>query len=139
MRMLKFIPIAVFLCSGAVWGAPPSITGTWVLQSDKNVKLVIDQSDQKIHVQEVEGNDLKEDYTCNLNGKDCDFKQEGHAAKVSLWHNGAKLVELVTRGSDVVKRRFTLAPDGNSLSVEMSRISPSGKNETFAYARADGH
>jgi len=102
---------------------------------DASEKLVVEQTDSGIHMQELKGNETKADYECKLDGKDCEFKEDGHPAKVSLWFNGPKLVELVTRGRNIVRRRFTLADGGKKLVVEMSAFSNPDKSETVEYTR----
>jgi hypothetical protein len=71
---------------------------------------------------------------CNVMGRDCDVKLGGHKAKVSLWFNGDMLVEMETRGADVVKRRFSIADD-NTLKMETMQIVPAGKTETSEFKR----
>jgi hypothetical protein len=129
------ICIATAGIAAAQTGSAASLSGTWVLQKDSTVKLVVEQTPEKIHVQELKGGDVRTEYTCNLDGKDCAIKEEGHSAKVALWFNGPKLVELRTRGNEVTRRRFTLASDGKSLEVELSPMSSPGKTEIMAYSR----
>jgi hypothetical protein len=58
---------------------------------------------------------------------------------VSLWFNGPKLVELETRGSEVVKRRFEIISQGDGanevMEMELIPIVPSEKTQTFRYKR----
>jgi hypothetical protein len=124
-------------CAGALLAQTqqdPSYSGTW-FSHDKNVKLVLDQTADKIHVQEYRGSTLKSEYTCGITGKVCKFKDGGHAATVSLWINGPKLVALETRGDTVTKRRFTLDDKGSKLDEEVLPISPPGATQTIAYSR----
>ena len=116
----------------------PNYSGTWRLQSDNSVKLVLEQKDGAIHVKEFKGAENKADYACNTLGKECNVKTEGHAAKVSFWFNGSKLVELETRGNNVLRRRFQLADNDSTLNVELSSIVPVGKDEKLAFARDHG-
>jgi hypothetical protein len=129
------IAIAAAGTAAAQTAPQPSLSGTWVLQKDSSVKLVVEQMAEKIHVQESRAGAVVTDYTCNFDGKDCAIKEEGHSAKVALWFNGPKLVELTTRGSEVTRRRFTLAGDGKTLEVEFSPMSSPGKTEVLAYSR----
>jgi len=115
--------------------AQPSVSGTWILTKDNTFKLIVDQTPEKVHVKELRGDSVLTEYTCNFDGKDCSIKDEGHAAKVALWFNGPKLVELKTRGSEVTRRRFMPASDGKSLEVELSPMSSPGKTEILAYSR----
>lgn len=54
---------------------------------------------------------------------------------MSLWFNGPKLVELETRGTEIVKRRFSIAGDGDTMDLETIPIFPSGKIETAHFKR----
>jgi hypothetical protein len=130
-----FLCMTISCIAAAQTASAPSLSGTWVLGKDSSVKLVVEQTPEKIHVKELKGDAVRTEYTCNLDGKDCSIKEEGHSAKVALWFNGPKLVELRTRGSEVTRRRFTLANDGKSLEVELSSMSASGKTEILAYSR----
>jgi hypothetical protein len=121
--------------SAAAQGSPPTLSGTWVLKKDPSVKLVVEQTPDKIHVQEFKGDQVLTEYTCNTVGKDCEIQDEGRPAKVTLWFNGPKLIELRTKGSEVTRRRFTPAADGHSLEVERSAMSADGKTEVLAYSR----
>jgi len=128
--------LACFVVAGlAAAQTSPAISGTWVLKKDPTVKLVVEQISDKIHVQERKGDEVVTEYTCNTVGKDCEIQDEGHAAKVSVWFNGPKLIELKTKGSEVTRRRFTPAADGHSLEVERSAMSADGKIEILAYSR----
>ncbi len=53
-----------------------------------------------------------------------------------MWFNGAKLVELETRGNQVVKRRFTVTGDGDSMELETIPLVPAGSGETTHFKRA---
>ncbi len=112
----------------------PSYSGTWQA-GDKSSELVVEQSADSVHLTEQRGGKILCDYTCNANGKDCDFKEEGKKAKVSVYFNGPKLVEIRTRGDVVMKRRFGLKDDGKTLEVEIMPLVPAGKNETVLYAK----
>jgi hypothetical protein len=75
------------------------------------------------------------EFECDTLGKECAIQDAGRRSKVSMWFNGSKLVELETRGSQVVKRRFSLTGDGDTMDVEIIPIVPSGKSETTHFKR----
>jgi hypothetical protein len=135
MKTLTLVATAAAAAFSAFAQQTPSFSGTWVLQKDSNIKLVLEQTPDKIHVQELKGGEVVTEYTCNLDGKDCAIKEEGHPAKVALWFNGPKLVELRTRGGEITRRRFTLDAGGKLLNVEMSPMSSQGKTEILAYSK----
>jgi hypothetical protein len=76
-----------------------------------------------------------EDFECNTLGKECAVKQSGRQVKVSIWYNGPKLVEMEVHGSEVLKRRFSVAGDGDTLDLEIIPIVPSRKTETLHLKR----
>ena len=104
----------------------PKDAGTWKLESKGNDALRVTQSlgDQTLLA-----------FECTTNGQECDVKESGKAAKVSLYFNGSKLVEWETRGKQVVKRRFGIAEDGVTLEVEVLPITAAGKTETLRFHR----
>ena len=52
-----------------------------------------------------------------------------------MWFSGPKLVELVTKGRQVIKRRFAVAEAGDTLELEVIPIQPDGKTETIRLRR----
>jgi hypothetical protein len=114
-----------------------ALCGTWRSPSDQSVKWVFAQDGDKLHVQEVNGAKVKADFTCNLEGKECAIKDSGHSEKVSLYLNGQTLVELCTRGNNVVKRRFALGNDGKTLDVEVMPVAPPGRVDKAAFTREE--
>ena len=93
--------------------------GTWTLE-DKNGAIRV--------TQESNGHKIAE-YECSLAVRECEIKEGGHSAKLSMWFNGPILVQMRTRGSEVVKRRFHVTGDGNILDLEVIPIAPGGKPE----------
>ena len=89
-----------------------------------------------MQVTEAEGGKKITDFACGTEGKPCEVKTAGKKATVSMWFNGPLLVEMETKGSDVVKRRFKLLPQGDAMEMEVIPIVPSGKAETFEFKRA---
>ena len=75
-----------------------------------------------------------DEFSCNIMGHDCEVKLSGKRAKVSLWFNGGMLVELETRGAEVLKRRFKATGD-DALQIETIPINPGGKPEMDRFKR----
>lgn len=91
----------------------------------------IKETSEGIHwiQREGESKNLGE-WQCGLDGKECKVKDEGHSALVSFYYNGPVLVELETEGANrdnVTKKRISLSPDGNSLTVEVVHLMPQGR------------
>ncbi|HVT92354.1 MAG TPA: hypothetical protein VHD76_05885 [Bryobacteraceae bacterium] len=139
--MCRGIVYFVIACSLAVGAfaqdsTDASYSGTWLLQNNSGTKLILEQHEDQIRVREVNSSGTLVDYTCNTLGKECEIKDDGHKAKVSLWFNGNDLIELETRGSVVVKRKFQIRKSGKEMEVETIPIAPAGKSETVAFSLA---
>lgn len=88
-----------------------------------------------IRVTQLEGGNKVADFACGTAGTACEVKTAGKKATVSMWFNGPLLVEMETKGSDVVKRRFKIL-QGDVMEMEVIPIVPGGKTETFQFKRA---
>jgi hypothetical protein len=113
----------------------PNLTGAWQWNPDKSelhsAKLagltwVIDQKETTFHLSETErhpdGKEIKTDFDCTIDGKECAIHTKGEPTSVSFWYNGPALVEMVCRGHNretVVKKRFRLSDDGKLMNVEL--------------------
>ena len=98
---------------------------TWTLKDKGN----------SIHVSNAGDPQTVVEFDCNTTGAECAIKRSGHKAKVSMWFNGTKLVELETMGNQVVKRRFTVTGDGDTMELETIPMVPSGSSETTHFKR----
>jgi hypothetical protein len=115
------------------------LMGQWQ-QSDGNGETkstwTLKDTGNSIHVSNSTNAATVMEFECNTEGKECAVKHAGHSAKVSMWFNGARLVELETAGNQVVKRRFTVTADGDSMELETIPIVPTGSSETTHFKRA---
>jgi hypothetical protein len=88
-----------------------------------------------MHIKETSAGKTESDFTCSLDGQECAAKQDGHAMKVMLYFNGAKLVEIRERGSETLKQRLEVSADGKTLTVETVPLSSSQKEEKSSFSR----
>ncbi|MBZ5601784.1 MAG: hypothetical protein LAO79_05710 [Acidobacteriia bacterium] len=95
----------------------------WTLQQ-KGDSMRITQSHNDQQLSQIE---------CTVGGQECAVKDAGHNAKIVMYFNGPKLVEMETRGSEVVKRRFTAS--GDALEIETIPIVPNGKPQVVKLKR----
>ena len=109
------------------------ISGTW--EGENNGKWILENKGDSFHVVYQERDEKVMDFECSTAGKECDVKVGGHGAKVILYYNGPLLVEMETRGSDVVKRRFGVDESGQELAVDLMPLVPSGKDSTAHFKR----
>jgi hypothetical protein len=133
------IAASVFALALADEGSDRSkISGAWQLENASSggaETWVIEEKPDAIHITESRGDQKLADFDCNTVGRECDVKESGKAARVSLWFSGPKLIQLMTRGSDVVKRRYAIGDNGDTMEVEIIPIVPPGKTEAVRFKR----
>jgi len=144
-RLLRLwiVTLNTLLLAGFALAEDPSIRakvmGKWQ-QSDGNGETkstwTLKDSGDSIHVSNSIDTQTVAEFDCNTVGKECPIKRAGHKAIVAIWFNGAKLVEMETVGSQVVKRRFTVTGDGDTMELETIPLVPSGSSETTHFKRA---
>ena len=116
-------------------GDRAKLMGGWESQTGTD-HWMFEAKGDAVHVTYLQGDKKLADFECDTDGKDCATKVGGHSAKVSLWFNGSKLVELETRGSEVVKRRFAVAGAGEEMDLEIIPIASDSRAETLHFKRA---
>jgi hypothetical protein len=115
----------------------PNLSGSWHCNTAKSTipaKLsdliwVIDQKDEALHISEIakhsDGTEVKTDFDCTTDGRECSTKLDGQPAKISFYFNGAMLVGMEYKGrnrENIVKKRLQLLDDGKSMNVEIIRV-----------------
>jgi len=95
------------------------LVGSWV-QTGGNNAWVIDNCPDGLHITQLEGTSPVADFQCNTEGQACNVKIGGHKATVSMYYNGPALVQLETKGSRIVKRKFSVLPSGKAMKVEVT-------------------
>ncbi|HLK64393.1 MAG TPA: hypothetical protein VKU19_13190 [Bryobacteraceae bacterium] len=144
--LLRCVVLGCFLCSAMATAqdevaARAKLAGKWQPKAGEKSDYgnwTLEEHDGSIRVtQEANGQKITE-YVCNTMGQECKIKEGGRTATVSMWFNGSKLVEMRTRGTEVVKRRFEVAGDGDVLDLEVIPIAPAGKPEVIHMSRLRG-
>lgn len=141
MRKLV-ITLSVFVFCGALLGDDAAdrakLTGTWQLQSgsEKEGSLwTLETKDDGIRIVHAQNNQKITEFECNTLGKECEVTDAGHHVKISIWYDGAKLVEYETRGSDVTKWSLGITGQGDTMEVEETPITRTGKTEILEFKR----
>jgi hypothetical protein len=139
MRNAKSFFVIVF---GAALAMPvlaqtPDLSGTWVDSSHASQKWILEQKDGKLHVKELDGDKVEANYTCSLDGQECEAKEEGHSEKIMMYFNGTKLVKICEKGASTVKQRLEVSADGKTLNVETVPLSSDQRAETVSFRRQD--
>lgn len=143
MRLELLLTAALALAPAMLADGPEDnrgkLAGTWQVQdpSGKGETWVIEEKADAIHMARTENSEHPDEFECNTLGKECAVKLSGKTTKISMWYSGPKLVELETRGSDVVKRSFTVTQDGDTLELETLSVVPAGKPEVVRLKRVE--
>lgn len=113
------------------------LIGVWESPGNggKNGVWTISAGVDTLHITYVEGGQKLADFECNTAGRDCKAKAFGHDSTISMYFNGPKLVQMETRGAEVLKRLFSVGGDGDSMQVELVPIVPDGKPEIQQFKR----
>jgi|SRR5664279_5050254 len=120
-----------------------NIAGIWELQTGgakdpgerAGESWILETKEDAVHITRIDDGHKLAEFECNTLGRECEVKDSGHSAKVTFWFNGPKLVQLETRGSRTVKRRFSTVDQGNAMDVEEIPMSPEGKTVVRRFTR----
>ncbi len=144
--------VVLFLIAGVnLNAAQADLSGHWQLDTarskaadEQTLSLDIKQNaDSFTMVRTYRGEhdkELKAQFKCTIGGKDCEFDENGHKAKVSLWYDGPSLVVLKTNGEkqdSTVEWYLRLDDQGKTLSVSREIMDPGDKKETLVFNKAD--
>lgn len=95
---------------------------------------VIEEDDSGLRIKHTDSGKVTE-FACDRGKRDCEVKGDARKLQVSTWFNGPMLVQLETRGSDVVKRRFVVQSQDDLMEVEVMPLVPPGKTEVLRFKR----
>jgi hypothetical protein len=113
------------------------LAGTWESatpdKGDREV-WVIEEDDSGLRIKHNDSGKETE-FDCDRGKRDCEVKGDARKLQVSTWFNGPMLVQLETRGSDVVKRRFVVQSQDDLMEVEVMPLVPPGKTEVLRFKR----
>ena len=133
MRLaLAFVSLYMAAAFGADAADRAKLAGSW---QDNGTVWVIEDKGGTVRLTRSEGSHAVAEFECKLGGSECEGKDSGHKARVSLWFNGAALVAMETKGSEVIKRRFEISPEGDVLELQTILITPAGATEKVQFKR----
>ncbi|MGA8030662.1 MAG: hypothetical protein WB992_26255 [Bryobacteraceae bacterium] len=129
--------------------APPNFAGTWQLDTAKSqnaegetITLTIQNASGKMNFERVvrdkDGKEVKSQFSCEIGGNSCDFDENGHKAKVSLWYNGPALQILKTDGPKEdasTQLSLELSSDHKILTIQLEHIEPMDKAQTLVFEK----
>ena len=108
------------------------LIGTWTENGGAH-GWVIESDAKGLHMTQLEASAPIADFTCAPDGHDCDIKISGKKGKVSMYYNGASLIQLETKGDAITKRKFTIDSDG--LKVEVTPMTGKVVTEERQFGR----
>ena len=129
----------------------PNFSGSWKLDPARSpgvngasIMLNIKDEAGKISyertLRQTDGKQTVARFNCSPGGSNCDFNENGHKAKVSLWYDGSALMILKTDGPKqdaTTERKLELSADGNTLKVQFTNLDldKSDKSETLVFTK----
>lgn len=139
-RIASALALGVLLAAGVAMADDQTdrakLSGNWQSDAGNQSSWTLSEDGDSIHIVNSDKGQTVADFKCSTSGKECSVKDSGHSAKVSMWFNGSKLVELETVGSQTVKRRFSVSGSGDTMDLETIPVSGSGSTETVHFKRA---
>jgi hypothetical protein len=140
MRVVTSLCVIASLCVVARAGDDADrakLVGTWQAEKGADaVSWVLAVQGNSMKVTQFDGGSKVAEFVCGTDGSPCEIQAAGKRATVSMWFNGPKLVELETKGSDVVERRFSPVSDAGGMQLEVVPIAPSGETQTLKFKRS---
>jgi hypothetical protein len=137
--LLAIAPLALFAFA-ADQGDRVKLIGNWQLEgsgANESDLWTIEGNGDTLHMIHSNGTQKLAEFDCNTVGRDCETKESGKPAKISLWFSGPKLVVLETKGAEVVKREFLTGAKGDTLELTVIPVVPDGKTETQHFRRTE--
>lgn len=138
---LRIAALGAVLLAGSAFAGDEAdrarLMGSWKLaDSGKDGPTwVFQDKGDALHVINARGATVLTEFDCDTYGHECVVKVNGRTATVALWFVGAKLVEMETRGTSVLKRTFGLGKESDSMDLELTQIAPGSKTEIQHFER----
>lgn len=150
IRIAKSILIALGTTVSLIAGGV-DFTGHWQLDPAKSkpgpertVSLDLQQQGNNVtfvrKYQDRDGKEATARFTCSIGSSSCDFDENGHKAKVSLWYDGPQIVVLKTDGEkreNTVEWHMKLSDDGKTLNINREIIAPSDETEKLVFNKSE--
>lgn len=142
-------PFFLMAPTAAKAASAADFSGNWRLDPAKSqetngamITLMIQNEAGKINyertLRERDGRQIVARFTCPADGSQCDFNENGHKAKVTLWYDGSALVVLKTGGpkeDETTERRLELSPDGKTLTIQFTNVAGNDRPEKLVFTK----
>jgi hypothetical protein len=150
LRTVNSILVAL-ATAASLFAAGTDFTGHWQIDEAKSkpgpertMTVDVEQHGDTItfvrQYQDHDGKTATARFTCAVGSNSCDFDENGHKAKVSLWYNGPELVILKTDGEkqdNTVEWHMKLGDDGKTLNINREIIVPSEEKEVLVFNKSE--
>jgi hypothetical protein len=133
LALLPLVPVRADDAS-----ARAGLLGTWQETDDsgKGVSVwVLEANGDSLHVTNSQGDQKLSEIDCKPAGAECEGTDSGKKVKVVMYFNGPTLVQMETEGSNVIKRRFTVADKPDMMDLEIMPLTGHAKPETLHLKR----
>jgi hypothetical protein len=143
--------LIVFAAATTLSAAGIDFTGHWQIDQSKSkpgpehtLSVEIEQQGSNVtfvrQYQDHDGKSATARFKCAVGSSSCEFDENGHKAKVSLWYNGPELVILKTDGEkhdSTVEWHMKLGEDGKTLNIDREMIEPSDGKESLVFNKSE--
>ena len=97
---------------------------SWSLESDGAILRVVRKDEGKVSL----------DLECKPDGSMCKGMDDGKKVQVTMYFNGAALVQIETRDQEVIRRRFELDGHGD-LTIDQNPLNDPAKRHSLQLVR----
>jgi len=112
-----------------------NLLGTWQLQSgDTHESWSLESDGASLRVTRKDDGKVSLDVECKPDGSMCKGVDEGKKVQVTMYFNGAALVQIETRNQEVIKRRFELDGHGD-LTIDLNPLNEPAKRHSLQLVR----
>ncbi len=114
------------------------LLGSWQRQDEtgKDVTVwTLEVKGMALHISESRGDQKIFEFECAPKGAECEGTVEGKKAKITMYYDGPAPVQLETQGSEVTRRRFSVAGQPDMMDIEVVPIVGASKAETLHLKR----
>lgn len=123
--------------------ARAQLVGTWQEENASGNAAsvwVLESKGEALHIVHSQGDQKLSEFECTPTGAECEGRVSGKKAKVVMYFNGPTLVQMETVGSDITRRRFTVAAEPDMMELMVVPLVGDVKAETRHLKRtAGGH
>jgi hypothetical protein len=114
------------------------LLGSWQRLDDSGKEAtvwVLEVKGMTLHISDSLGNQKISEIECVPKGAECEGTVEGKKAKVTMYYDGAALVQFETKESEVTRRRFTITGQPDMMDIEVVPIVGARKADTLHLKR----